>query len=458
MKTTHLAALVCISTLTLTTAIAAQDEGKKLSVIEKAPEVHVQLRRYPDFFGSPWQTKGGILERSALFGDPGGVRTELVDHGIYMDASVTQVFQGNAYGGRTMNSGFNYGGSADYFITLDSGKLDLWPGGLIMLHGETVFGEAASKRVGAVMPINMDALMPAPNDKGLTTLSQAILAQGLSDEWVVVLGKIIGSALADNNEFANNERTQFLNSGLVNNPLLLPFAPYTSLGAFLIYHTETLTVGTAVLDGHGEVETSGFDTAFSDPHGFTLGQEWKFSFEPDGLPGNYRFGALFSNKDFSDFAQDRRTGLGDLLGGLKHPKKDDNYAGYINFDQYLSYKDGCGWGLFGRFGWAPPNRNGFDQFYSLGVGAKGVFFDRKGDQCGLGWYYVHISRDLRALVPFNLNSGESGIEAYYNFEVTPAFHLTGDVQFIFNPSAGNPSNFNDDNIGIAVGVRAQLSF
>ncbi|MHC4512366.1 MAG: carbohydrate porin [Planctomycetota bacterium] len=65
-----------------------------------------------------------------------------MDHGVYLDVAVTQVFQGNAYGGRTMNSGFKYGGSASYYISLDSGKLDLWPGGLIMLHGETVFGES----------------------------------------------------------------------------------------------------------------------------------------------------------------------------------------------------------------------------------------------------------------------------------------------------------------------------
>ncbi|MHC4512367.1 MAG: hypothetical protein ACYTGW_07160 [Planctomycetota bacterium] len=46
IKTTQLALLVLFSTIAFAAALQGQDEGKKLSIIEKAPGAVAQMRRY----------------------------------------------------------------------------------------------------------------------------------------------------------------------------------------------------------------------------------------------------------------------------------------------------------------------------------------------------------------------------------------------------------------------------
>jgi carbohydrate-selective porin OprB len=131
-----------------------------------------------------------------------------------------------------------------------------------------------------------------------------------------------------------------------------------------------------------------------------------------------------------------------------------------NFDQYLWVKGGSvkaydserrlkqskhpgharlhlppvGIGIFGRAGWAPNDRNVIDQFYSFGVAGFGMLIPgRDQDRWGIGWAGSHISDDLRTLTRFlrkDLDALEHGFEAFYNLEVTPATHLTMNVQVI----------------------------
>jgi carbohydrate-selective porin OprB len=136
----------------------------------------------------------------------------------------------------------------------------------------------------------------------------------------------------------------------------------------------------------------------------------------------------------------------------------ENYTVLINFDQYLWIEGGSlalykkriassnysgagrrqqapnGIGIFGRAGWAPKDRNVIDQFYSLGVGGYGMLIPgRDYDQWGIGWSGTHISSDFRDdtdLLGIDLNSYEHAVEAFYNFQLTPAAHLTVNAQVI----------------------------
>jgi porin len=431
----------------------------ELSLVDAMPVVVSQLRRMKEYFGSPWQRTGDIWERSALLGDPGGVRSEMVENGIFVDVGMTNVYQGNAIGGRDVNDSFKYQGSLDYFVTLDTGRLNLWPGGLLVAHGETMISRGANRKVGSLMPANMDAVMPWPDDPGLTTLSEAYVVQGLAEGLVMFLGKVDAAGLADTNRFANSERTQFMNLGLVNNALLLPFAPYTSLTAALGYTAGGFEILAGAVDGNGDAKTSGADTAFTVPSGTTYASQVSYNYEIDGLPGTALAGGLYSDKNFVNFAQDRRTLIRNLLLGLPPNTVEDAYAFFANFSQFLHVEDKAserGWGIFGRVGWGPPDRNAIDQFYSFGIGGKGVG-ERHQDRFGVGFYYAHLSHDLRRLVN-NLNVGETGLELFYNYALTPAIEITPDVQFIFNPSGGLKNNFNDNDFALVLGIRAQINF
>ena len=96
----------------------AGSSGGKLSLIEKAPELINAVRRYPKFYGDKNTIDGGFFERSYLCGDWGGMRNTLVDHGIYIDIGITQVYQWNVSGGNDI--GDRYQGSGDLWINIDT--------------------------------------------------------------------------------------------------------------------------------------------------------------------------------------------------------------------------------------------------------------------------------------------------------------------------------------------------
>ena len=99
------------------------------------------------------------------------------------------------------------------------------------------------------------------------------------------------STLGDLNEFAGNEKTQFMNLAFRVNPALLTTSPYTPLAVGVVYMpTDWLQIGTMVWDTNGSASRTGFDTAFHSPEGISVIQEWDFKIKPFGLPGNQRIG------------------------------------------------------------------------------------------------------------------------------------------------------------------------
>jgi len=308
-----------------------ESSGGKLSLIEKAPELIYAVRRYPKFYGDKNTVHGGIFERSYLFGDMWGVRDTLVDHGINIDIGVTQVFQWNVSGGRDIGS--RYSGSGDLWVNFDTGKAGLWPGGNIYLHAETYWGNSVQKNVGSLMPVNFDSMMPDADSKGASALSEFYLLQGLPGNLLLA---------ADTNAFANNERTQFLNTSLINNPILGAFAPYTAAAAGLVWiaPSKKHTLLVIVNNNAESAMTSGFNSISMENTSF--GTEYKFSPKIGGLPGNYALLGAYTSKDATDYASANRW-LWAEAGRPILSTKTDNYAIMINFDQYLYMKDEEDW-------------------------------------------------------------------------------------------------------------------
>ena len=119
-------------------AIPAKEKIKKqkISLSEVEPELIYALRGYSKFYGDQNTVHGGLFERSYLLGALGVFRNKLVDHGIYLDANVTQFLAGNLSGGENTGKA-RYNGTSDYLLTLDTAKVGLWSGGLVMAHGES---------------------------------------------------------------------------------------------------------------------------------------------------------------------------------------------------------------------------------------------------------------------------------------------------------------------------------
>jgi len=455
------------------------DEIAKLSAIEQAPIIVDINRRYYKFYGDPNTVNGDLLERNYLTGNwlGDGLRDKLVDSGVYFDVATTQFFGGNAYGGTRTHE--NYFGSLDLWANLDTAKLSngLWPGAEIFLHAEVAWGRDSLKNrksldrsVGALIPTNYDTTMPNATKIGQFDLSEYYIVQSLSPELSLWIGQMNGAGLIDGNQFANSEKHQFMNTVLVDNPVVAPFAPYTAFTAAAVWlpTTEHLFI-VGVMDGKGSVSQTVGSTY--NPDETVVVGSYGFMPEIGGRPGRYQIVGAYSNEDFPSYAiGDRLSVLGELVGAVPIKEKTDNYATIITADQYVYVKDKqrmIGWGPFFRFGWAPKNRNAIDQFYSLGIGGRGLLIPgRDLDFWGVGWGGTHISSDLRRdLQDLGLKkprSFEHAIEAFYNIELTGWAHLTLDMQFIVNPIGARivstTDSVDDQDFAFVLGSRLQIDF
>ena len=452
-------------------AQATEEKVKAASLIEQAPIVVDINRRYYKFYGQPSETfVGGLLERSQLTNNWNGGRDKLVEAGVYFGAGLTQNFMSNVSGG--IDTGSLGTGSLDLWLNLDTAQLTnaLWPGGNIFLHGERRWNSGIQQDVGSAIPPVFDDTMPDPLNDNTFYLSEYYLVQALSPKLSVWIGQMNGAGLVDGNAFANSEKYQFMNTALVDNPAVGAFAPYTAFNAAAVYmpNPQNVLIG-AVMDGNGKVDQTVFDTYSTDETVFVASYAWLPEFK--GLPGRYQLLGAFTNKDYPDYALDNRLELLRVLSGVNVTNdKTNNYLALGTFDQYLYVKDKermVGWGLFARFAWDPEDRNVIDQFYSFGVGGRGCLIPgRDFDFWGLGWAGTHISGDLRddlALMNVEVDSMEHVIEGFYNIALTPAVHLTLDVQYIINPVVAQIENarsgdVKSDNHAWVLGTRLQLDF
>lgn len=403
-----------------------------------------------------------------LTGDWGGARTELANMGLTLDVDLTQVMMVNTRGGASTNSGFRYSGSTDYTLTINTQKMGLWPGGMILINAETKWGDSVIDKAGALSPVNMDAIKPGFGDGCEMTLSEWILFQRLDDKgmFTLVAGKLDGSRAFDQNAFANDERTQFMNTALRNNLVIPTFLPYTDLGIGLVFApNDWFRMVTAVADAEGDPSRTGFDTAFHDDANTTVIHEFGFKVHPFDLEGNYRFGFIWSSKDTVDLVPRtpfRQTGglMMSILGRELATKvvqtiapfdtNPDNIAVYFNFDQWLWKEAGTtdqGIGAFGRYGWARADVNAVNHFYSMGLGGKGLIPGRDRDTCGIGMYHLNLSNELPSMF-----HSETGFECYYNIEVTPWLHVSPDLQVIVDPGGTD-----DNDVAVVGGIRVQMN-
>ncbi len=465
-------------TLLLSAPVLAGQPSSQPADTEPAakPAMPSLIQKLPDYGGE-------FLHRDYMTGDWGGARTELAEKGILFELDATQVFQGNAHGGKDTNNGVAYSGSADYTIKLDTARMGLWPGGLLTLRGETQFGHSINHKTGSILAPNFDALLPVPDDAGITTLSEFYFMQALSEKIVLLAGKI-DLTVGDSNLFAHDEKTQFLNAAFRVNPVLFPAGPYTTMTAgVVLLPTDWLTISTFVCDNDpkGAVTSTGFNTAFHGRTWLSVMQEYDFKVKPFGLEGDQRFGWFYTTRDLALLDQDARLHIPSTVAmRLVRPRlglvprsvralgravrltqnlgdvdtRPDDWGIYYNFDQYLWTKPDDptqGFGVFGRFGWSTGESNPIEEFYSIGVGGKGIIPERKKDTYGIGYYHLNLSEDLPPIL--NVDS-EQGVEIYYNIEVTPWLHITPDLQIITNPGGG----FQNRDVAVVYGLRAQMTF
>jgi porin len=253
-----------------------------------------------------------------------------------------------------------------------------------------------------------------------------------------------------------------MHTGFGPNPVLFQTFPYSTLGAGLIVlPTEAVQFTFTAASPGGTANSAGFSTLFEE--GVVLDGELRVGIKPFGLPGHQLIGGIWSTQTFPSLTQDLRLGvpigsiisgevpLSDALSEVQIREQSGSWAVYYNFDQFLytTKADGSqGIGIFGRIGFGDRNTNILEQFYSFGVGGRGMLPGRDHDRFGIGFYYSNLSNDLPGLL---LSGNEIGLEVFYNIAATNWLYVTPDIQVI-EPVGGRATT------AFLTGLRLQMRF
>jgi porin len=393
-----------------------------------------------------------LWTRETLTGDWGGRRKRLADSGIKFAARSTH-FAFGVDGGVIASpvpalgpgNTFEYTGRGEYDALFDLEKFGGLPYGSLLVRAEHWYGEYGnvSLNTGAFPPaVFPAALPPVPNDPGVPYITNFLLTQPLSKEFVVFAGKkdVLGSL--DQDDFAGGDGTdQFMNQALIANPAFLLGLPYTSFTMGAVMLPEWGTVTTYIYDPRNRTQDFfQLDDLFAT--GVIVGGEAKARTNLFGKKGHQHVGAMWKHTDLTDLRfNEPPPGEYPTPVVPGFPTLADSYTIYYGFDQYLaqfSENNDRGYGLFSRASISDGNPTPIRYFLSAGIGGFNPIIGRqRGDTFGLGWYYTGASTEFGPLPQalFGPRDG-TGVELFHNFQITKWMNLTPDVQYIRPEAAG----------------------
>ncbi len=427
----------------------------------------------------------GMMQRSTLLGDIGGLRPYLNRFGVTFNLLETSEVMGNVTGG--IKLGVTYDGLTTMSVQLDTSKALGWEGGTFNASALQIHGRSLSQNYLA----NLQTASGIEATRA-TRLWELWYQQELLDGDFDVK---IGQQSLDQ-EFINSQYAALFVNTMFGWPMVPsadlpsggPAYPLSSLGIRLRGRpTGSLTLLAGVFDdnpaGPGTNDpqvrnASGTNFRLSDSPlviaemQYSINQpalgEMDYGDKELGLPGTYRLGFWYDTGAFADQRFDNQgISLADPNSNgipLMHP---GNYSIYGVVDQQIWRPDPTssnGIGVFLRAMGAPSDRNQISFSLNAGLWGKGLIPGRDNDTAGLGFGYAQVSGNLSNLDRDGGNiprTGESFIELTYQIQVTPWWQIQPDFQYVFNPGGGiaNPNNPSQRIENEAVlGVRTNITF
>jgi carbohydrate-selective porin OprB len=457
----------------------------QLSIATVAPGLLPFFNNAP-VFGLPGTVSGSFWDRTQLTGDWGGARTDLARRGFFFDLYSTTALQDVTSGG--LKTGTAPIQNTQLSINVDTQRAGLWSGGLIHFTAQSRYGNDPSQTftVGSYVPQYTALVEPGPLLSRDTLPSEYFLAQALSKQFSVVLGKISDVFIPDQTLFGNSYKYYFANFNFNKNPMTTNFYNPTAWAALAVWTpAQWLAIAGGVLDPNSQADNFATD-AFDRVNLYLTAVA---SYQIEGLPGQFSPALNWSNKPKIDLtapfgpltsvAQVTQA-VGVLVGSgmtanLPINFNSESWFAIANVSQYLFVKDDSetvtqklksgqpinGVGIFARAGYAPQGTNTVTIDASVALFAHGLFDARPYDSFGVGYYWNQFSADLKndiatlTLGMANLKN-ESGVEVFYDFAITPAIRLIPSYQHIWFPlTAQVATNQNSADVFLA---RVNLAF
>ncbi|MEK6239208.1 MAG: carbohydrate porin [Planctomycetales bacterium] len=194
------------------------------------------------------------------------------------------------------------------------------------------------------------------------------------------------------------------------------------------------------------------DVGLDFPNGVTiLGTSRKYT-EFGGLRGTHTLAGWYATGDFTSFDTNSWVDFPPGLGAK--PTLSGSWSAAYLAEQRL-WQDRCNekryTNFFGYVDWADGANNPFQFTGGASLESFGLFRSRPGDRMGIAGFYTGWG-DLTDLLSVLQPSGAVyGSEVYNNAEITPAFHLTFDLQAV------RPSLRSRDT-ALVLGLRGKIDF
>jgi high affinity Mn2+ porin len=261
----------------------------------------------------------------------------------------------------------------------------------------------------------------------------------------LTLGRMSAKDIFDNNAYANDPRTQFMNWALMANAAW--DFPGDSLGYITGFAAELNQPRWAVRYGFFQMPRvsngTALDSHFLEAWGMVTEFEYRYSIASH--PGAVRLLAFLNRAHMGsyDAAVESPTRPADITASRAYRYK---YGFGLNAEQELAKNIGA----FTRLGWSDGQNEAWvftdvDQTATLGISVKGEAWKRPRDTFGLAGILNGISREHRDF----FEAGGTGIlagdgaltygleeivETYYDFSVWKTIHVSLGYQFINHPA------------------------
>jgi porin len=381
-----------------------------------------------------------FLEQKSLTDTPDGPKEQLRRYGVDADVWVTQIFQGIAAGG---NDGVSrYGGKMDAFLKVDGEKLGFWKGLRLSAQYEHFIGENINNLDYALVPVNTPQAFLGPNT--YHSALSVVVTQQFSKELSFSAGKFNMLTLASQTPLVGGGGLDsFLNrafalpstgigvasAGTVSDRLII--APPYLLAGIATYKTQPATFTLIVADPRNAQNPRVLQRPFERGVGVVGGVT--VPVKVMGLSGFHTLRGGYSNArgfDLDDTDEIRAR----LLTRQPITKK-GFWLGAYTLQQYLVQSPddpNVGWGLFGVASLSDGNPNPVRWSAQIGLAGNNLLPGRTQDQWGVGFYHYGLTQPLLSgLADRNIyRRSEGGIEAFYNWAITPWLRLTGDLQVV----------------------------
>ncbi len=444
--------------------------GSAVAAPPQAPVAVPSGNSAPDQSGvaaaAPFGFLSGISRSSYLLGDMWGLRPFLARYGMSFTLQETSEVLGNVSGGA--RQGVDYDGLTQMALQLDTQRAFAWHGGTLNASALQIHGRSLS--ADNLLTLQTASGIEADRATRLWELwyQQKFLAEDQLDIK-------IGQQSLDQEFMVSQNALLFVNT-MFGWPMLPsadlpgggPAYPLSALGLRVRAHpTDALTFLAGVFNG-SPARTNIGDAQQQNPSGtsFPLNggalaiAEVQFAYPSLGtmlyadqappLARVYRFGLWYDTETFADLEVDNtgRSLASSASTGIPQPHRGD-YALYAVADQAV-WQDASEpdrtLNVFIRAMGSPlADRNLIDFSLNAGITFHEPFLHRDDDSFGVGLGYAHVSGRAAALdrdtgiftASFTpVRSGETFIEATYQYEVTPWWQLQPDIQYVFNPGAG----------------------